>query len=276
MLLCVFPLSRRAGLVAGLLGLFLGIGAMVFTNLNFALASDRGPARALLIVSFLTFMGSLPPILTFAWPPDGFAPTRGRAGGLSSSAGGGGVSGGKSPTAGSAAASAAANRYSSFGERAFKPLTRTAILRRAPFWLICGVVFVCLAPGWGLVSVYAPMFAAVSGGSHADATRYTTIANAAYTVGRLAWGALSDVIGNRTCYYVFLICQAALFALLPIFAKVLVSTQNCADGGDLIVFILLVCGSPSFFSSLSFAASFVLLCCCVRSCLFLCFCLACV
>jgi len=79
--------------------------------------------------------------------------------------------------------------------------------------------FFNLSPGWGLVSVYADMFQKISGSSQDIATNYTTIANASYTIGRLFWGVISDLIGNKRCYFIFLTCQSLFFALLPTVAK---------------------------------------------------------
>jgi len=100
-----------------------------------------------------------------------------------------------------------------------RPLSRFELLKTKQFWLICGIVFFNLAPGWGLVSVYADMFQKISGANHETATNYTTIANASYTIGRLLWGVISDTIGNKRCYYIFLVFQSLLFALLPTVAK---------------------------------------------------------
>jgi hypothetical protein len=53
----------RLGLASGLLGLFLGGGAVLWSNFNYLMATSMGPALSLMVLAIITFAGSMP----FAW-----------------------------------------------------------------------------------------------------------------------------------------------------------------------------------------------------------------
>lgn len=48
------------GLAAGMLGLFLGGGAVIFSNLNYTLTVAYGPSTTMLLLAIITAAGALP------------------------------------------------------------------------------------------------------------------------------------------------------------------------------------------------------------------------
>ena len=203
-----FPDQR--GLATGLAIMGFGGGAMIGSPLadrlmrNFSSATSVGVSETFvtLAVIYLGFM--MLGAFAYRVPPDGWKPASwaGPAGGQ------------------------AAEKTRSF--------TAAEACRTPQFWLLWGVLLCNVSAGIGVIGMASPMLQEVFGGrligsdrpfeeldaaelarTAAVAAGFTGLLSLFNIVGRLFWSSLSDRIGRRVTYAIFLVAGAGLFALVP-------------------------------------------------------------
>ena len=200
----------RRGLATGLAIMGFGGGAMIGSPLadrlmrHFSSTTSVGVAETFvtLAVIYLGFM--MLGAFAFRVPPEGWKP-----------AGGTDARGGQ-----------AAEMARSF--------TATEACRTPQFWLLWGVLLCNVSAGIGVIGMASPMLQEVFGGrligsdrpfeqlnvaelsrTAAVAAGFTGLLSLFNIVGRLFWSSLSDRIGRRVTYAIFLVVGACLFALVP-------------------------------------------------------------
>lgn len=216
----------RRGLATGLAIMGFGGGAMIGSPLadrlmkHFQSPTSVGVAET--FVALAAIYGVFMVIGTFAYrvPPEGWTPPGWR----------GPITGGSPGADGS--------------------YTAAAACRTRQFWLLWGVLLCNVSAGIGVIGMASPMLQEVFGGrlvgsdlpferldaaqlsrTAAVAAGFTGLLSLFNIVGRLFWSSLSDRIGRRSTYAIFLLAGAALFALVPLAGR----------AGSVAVFSALVC-----------------------------------
>ncbi|WP_152650341.1 L-lactate MFS transporter [Demequina aestuarii] len=184
----------RPGLATGLAIMGFGGGAMVAAPLSQFLLSNYAdtPADAL-VPSFLT-LGGLYFLLMLAgaavvrvpqkgWLPDGYVPSAHRS------------------------------KVSSGGQ-----VSATNAIKTAPFWMLWIVLFTNVTAGIGILENAKPMvedfFPAITAAAAAGFVGLLSLANMA---GRIGWSSLSDVMGRKLTYVMYLGVGALAYLSIALF-----------------------------------------------------------
>ncbi len=200
----------RRGLATGLAIMGFGGGAMIGSPLadrlmkHFQSATSVGVAETFVVLAAVYFAFMMLGAFAYRVPAEGWKPA-GWAG----------------PAAGLASAPS-------------RSLTAAEACRTGQFWLLWGVLLCNVSAGIGVIGMASPMLQEMFGGrllgteipfEQLDAGQLARIAAiaAGFTgllslfniVGRLFWSSLSDRIGRRATYAIFLVVGAGLFALVP-------------------------------------------------------------
>ena len=201
----------RRGLATGLAIMGFGGGAMIGSPIadrlmkHFQSPTSVGVAETFVVLAAI--YGVFMMLGTFAYrvPPDGWTPP-----------------GWRGPTAGRSP-----GKQGSY--------TAAQACRTRQFWLLWGVLLCNVSAGIGVIGMASPMLQEVFGGrlvgsdlpfekldaaqlsrTAAVAAGFTGLLSLFNIVGRLFWSSLSDRIGRRSTYAIFLLAGAGLFALVPI------------------------------------------------------------
>ena len=201
----------RRGLATGLAIMGFGGGAMIGSPLadrlmkHFQSATSVGVAETFITLALIYLAFMMLGAFAYRVPPEGWRP-----------AGWAGPRGGQ-----------AAGKARSF--------TAAEACRTPQFWLLWGVLLCNVSAGIGVIGMASPMLQEVFGGrligsdrpfeeldaaelarTAAVAAGFTGLLSLFNIVGRLFWSSLSDRIGRRATYAIFLVAGAGLFALVPV------------------------------------------------------------
>lgn len=105
--------------------------------------------------------------------------------------------------------------------------------RTPQFWLIWMIIFLNTTAGIGVLGQASAMAQEMIGVGVAAAAGFVGLLSLFNMSGRFGWATLSDYIGRKNTYYVFLLLGIVLYAMVPYLA----ATQNLV----LFVFFLCVC-----------------------------------
>jgi MFS transporter, OFA family, oxalate/formate antiporter len=105
------------------------------------------------------------------------------------------------------------------------------MLGRPTFWALLVAFWCSLTAGWGFVTQFPQVFQSLTKDSLHAANTLTTYIVALYTLSRLFWGAVSDKIGRKHAYFLYLLGQAVSYAILPTVAK------HSVAGGVFVFFV---------------------------------------
>ena len=218
----------RRGLATGLAIMGFGGGAMIGAPLadllmaQFRSATSVGVAETLVVLAAVYFVFMLAGALGYRVPPQGFNP------------------------AADAGARGVAVRHPLHADVALEHAHRTP-----QFWLVWALLCLNVSAGIGVLGMAAPMLQEIFGGALAgrpgvplaelnEAQRRAVAAMAAGFTGLLSlfniggrffWASLSDRLGRRGVWFVFLALGAVLYALVPVLAR----------GGHLGLCVLALC-----------------------------------
>ena len=104
-------------------------------------------------------------------------------------------------------------------------LTRNQALSTPQFWLMWGILFINVTAGIGILEQASPMIQEMFpvGAMHgskgigpAAAGAFVALLSLFNMAGRFCWSSLSDYIGRKNVYIVFLLLGAALYCLIPL------------------------------------------------------------
>ena len=200
----------RRGLATGLAIMGFGGGAMIGSPLadrlmkHFQSATSVGVAETFVVLAAVYFLFMMLGTFAYRVPPEGWTPA-GRPG----------------PVAG-------------LSPRLARSFTAAEACRTPQFWLLWAVLLCNVSAGIGVIGMASPMLQEIFGGlligarlpfewldasqlsrTAAVAAGFTGLLSLFNIAGRLFWSGLSDRIGRRATYAIFLVAGAGLFATVP-------------------------------------------------------------
>jgi MFS transporter, OFA family, oxalate/formate antiporter len=179
----------RRGFITGLAVAGFGLGALITSPLAAMLIGDYGVRPTLMILgaAYLVIVVAAAPFLHSA--PENYAPP------------------GWKP-----AASAPHSDHRAF--------TLVAALRTPHWYLLWAMLALNVTAGAALISVAAPLVQELTLAGPALGTVAVCLISLFNGIGRLFWGALSDVLGRAGTFLALFVLQACAFAMLPVIPHV--------------------------------------------------------
>src|SRR5260370_7907171 len=99
-----------------------------------------------------------------------------------------------------------------------RSVTRNQAIRRVPFYLLWGILFINVTGGIGILAQASPMMQDLFQKTPLEAGVIVSLISIFNASGRFVWASGSDYIGRRNTYTVFFVVQFFLFLLIPILA----------------------------------------------------------
>eukprot|EP00455_Lapot_gusevi_P033210 TRINITY_DN3629_c0_g1_i1.p1 TRINITY_DN3629_c0_g1~~TRINITY_DN3629_c0_g1_i1.p1 ORF type:complete len:470 (-),score=90.87 TRINITY_DN3629_c0_g1_i1:42-1349(-) len=194
----------RRGFASGFLGTCVGLGSILFSQVEYRLQEKMDAERTFYILGIALLITGMPwtPFLRFAHHPP----------------------------------PAQAN------SSAAKPMTRGQVISQSQFWFFYVAFFCSLTPGWGLVSVMTNFFEDTCNVDSDHSAVLIGFAFGFYTLGRISWGVISDKVGRRTTYLIFLISQTIICIVFPFCLRLAYSSFPCAGVFSLLALLLTLFG----------------------------------
>src|SRR5260370_8345808 len=98
-----------------------------------------------------------------------------------------------------------------------RSVTRNQAIRRVPFYLLWGILFINVTGGIGILAQASPMMQDLFQKTPLEAGVIVSLISIFNASGRFLWASGSDYIGRRNTYTVFFAVQFFLFLLIRIF-----------------------------------------------------------
>jgi len=98
---------------------------------------------------------------------------------------------------------------------AAQSLARPEALKTAQFYLLWMVLFINTTAGVGILAQASPMMQDMFGKTALQAATVVSLISIFNAAGRFFWATVSDYIGRRATFMVFLLAQTGLFLLIP-------------------------------------------------------------
>ena len=175
----------RRGMATGMAVMGFGGGAFIASFLNQAFIDSVGVGKSLLTLGTIYFVVMCLGALLVRRAPAGYLPT----GYL------------PKPVASQRAAS--------------ESVSRKDALRTGQFYLLWIIFIINITAGIGILAQASPMMQDMFGKTAKEATAVVAIISIFNALGRFFWATVSDYIGRRPTFIVFLLGQACLFLLIP-------------------------------------------------------------
>ena len=175
----------RRGMATGMAIMGFGGGAFVAGYLNVYLMDRVGVARTVMVLGVTYLVVMLLGSRLMESPPPGWKPA-----------------GWTGPT-------------KTHAMIATSSVTRNQAVSTVQFFLLCGILFINVTAGIGILAQASPMMQDMFGRTPGQAAAVVSIISLFNAGGRFMWASGSDYIGRRNTYTIFFVLQVVLFLLIP-------------------------------------------------------------